>query len=581
MTSGIRTRFLAAIVLILAAMLFSPDLGRAQSSAAAALTGRISSQEEGTMEGVLVTVRKEGSPFTITVASDRQGRYSFPQNRLEPGLYSLNIRAVGYEIDLVKVEVAAEKAATADLKLRRTKDLAAQLTDAEWFLSWPGAREAKMPFFRDPTYKHFNGCHTIEEMARSRYTPDGFDTVLQRGAGCDDSAVPPARDDAAATRQDAGGTTRRNVTDETREPFTRKDSEYLSTINLSKVSKWEYSLKMLPRPAGRATRMVVTEYDLPRAGAQPHDVVMAPDGMIWYADFGKQFIGKLDPKTAKVVEYTVPTIRPGHNTGMNNYQVDEQGNLWIAMFAQAGLAKFDPKTEKFQVWGLPKELQSSVRRTVFVEARYNAVDGKVWLGGGQEGQNFRVDLKSGNWEVFDEKSHLLDLPKGARAASRPHASYSISSDSKNNLYLLDIASEYIIKVDAKTLKATYYETPTFNSRVRRGNMDPQDRLWFAEHGANKIGMFDTKTERFQEWELPTPFSNPYDAILDKNGDVWTGGMTSDRIARLNPKTGEITSYLMPQNTNVRRVFVDNSTTPVTFWVGNNNKASIVKVEPLD
>src|SRR3990172_4495431 len=104
MTSGIRTRFLAAIVLILAAMLFSPDLGRAQSSAAAALTGRISSQEEGTMEGVLVTVRKEGSPFTITVASDRQGRYSFPQNRLEPGLYSLNIRAVGYEIDLVKVE---------------------------------------------------------------------------------------------------------------------------------------------------------------------------------------------------------------------------------------------------------------------------------------------------------------------------------------------------------------------------------------------------------------------------------------------------------------------------------------------
>jgi len=29
------------------------------------------------------------------------------------------------------------------------------------------------------------------------------------------------------------------------------------------------------------------------------------------------------------------------------------------------------------------------------------------------------------------------------------------------------------------------------------------------------------------------------------------------------------------------VFVDNSTTPVTFWVGNNHGASIVRLEPLE
>jgi hypothetical protein len=29
------------------------------------------------------------------------------------------------------------------------------------------------------------------------------------------------------------------------------------------------------------------------------------------------------------------------------------------------------------------------------------------------------------------------------------------------------------------------------------------------------------------------------------------------------------------------VFVDSSTTPVTFWVGNNHSASIVKLEPRD
>ena|SRR2546423_6139353 len=40
-------------------------------------------------------------------------------------------------------------------------------------------------------------------------------------------------------------------------------------------------------------------------------------------------------------------------------------------------------------------------------------------------------------------------------------------------------------------------------------------------------------------------------------------------------------YPLPSQTNIRRVFVDNSTTPPTFWVGNNHHATIVKVEPLD
>jgi hypothetical protein len=63
--------------------------------------------------------------------------------------------------------------------------------------------------------------------------------------------------------------------------------------------------------------------------------------------------------------------------------------------------------------------------------------------------------------------------------------------------------------------------------------------------------------------------------------LWTGGMTTDRAVRLNPKTGQAIEYLMPKDTNMRRVFVDDTTTPVTFWTGSNHAASIVKVEPLD
>ena len=51
------------------------------------------------MEGVLVTAKKHGSTMSTTVVSDAQGRFAFPQGRLEPGHYNLRIRAIGYIID--------------------------------------------------------------------------------------------------------------------------------------------------------------------------------------------------------------------------------------------------------------------------------------------------------------------------------------------------------------------------------------------------------------------------------------------------------------------------------------------------
>jgi virginiamycin B lyase len=111
-------------------------------------------------------------------------------------------------------------------------------------------------------------------------------------------------------------------------------------------------------------------------------------------------------------------------------------------------------------------------------------------------------------------------------------------------------------------------------------MDSQDRLWFGEYRGHNIGMLDTATGVIKEWKVPTPYSAPYDVVLDKNEHAWTGSMTTDRIARLDTRTGEFVEYLLPRSTNIRRVFVDNNTTPPTFWVGNNHGASIVKLETL-
>jgi streptogramin lyase len=94
-------------------------------------------------------------------------------------------------------------------------------------------------------------------------------------------------------------------------------------------------------------------------------------------------------------------------------------------------------------------------------------------------------------------------------------------------------------------------------------------------------MFDPVKESFREWAVQTPYSYPYDVFLDRNNDLWAGSMSTDRVLRLNPDTGTSVEYLLPRQTNVRRVFVDDSVQPVNFWIGSNHGASIIKVTPLD
>jgi len=81
----------AAICLLLA----TANEIRANGSPPVALTGQVSSQKEGLMEGVVVGAKKDDSTITVNVVSDAKGRFSFPAAKLEPGRYALKIRAAG------------------------------------------------------------------------------------------------------------------------------------------------------------------------------------------------------------------------------------------------------------------------------------------------------------------------------------------------------------------------------------------------------------------------------------------------------------------------------------------------------
>jgi streptogramin lyase len=547
-------RFLIYAVAALAAAVVLPLY--AQNPAA--LTGQVASAEEGTMEGVVVSAKKDGSTISVSVVTNSQGRFAFPAARLEPGRYTLKARAAGYELDGASaVDVAAGQEAKVEIKLKKVRNLSAHLTNGEWLTSMPGTDEQKR-FLLNCT-----GCHTLERIMKSTYDADGFLSVIQRMSLYYPGSTPlkPQRLTGTATRDvERGGNG-------------RATAEWLASVNLSQEPTWAFPLKTEPRLTGKSTHVIITEYDLPNPLIQPHDVMLDREGNVWYSDFGQMFLGKMDPKTGKVTQYPIPVVKPGWPEGTLDLEFDKDGNPWIGVMYQNAIAKFDKKTEKFQIWQTPKEWDTDGGQLGHLALDGVTADNKVWIKNSDVGNIYRLDLVSNKMENL---GNFKDPKTGKRIGT-----YGIHSDQQNNAYLLDFSAGNIVKIDAKTKNATVYTTPTPDSRPRRGRVDREGRLWFGEYQGNAIGMFDPKTERMTEWKVPTPWSAPYDALLDRNGEAWTGSMLTDRVSRLNLKSGQYTEYMLPRPTNIRRVYVDDSKSPGTLWIGSNHGASIVKVEPLD
>src|SRR5258706_11626193 len=146
----------------------------------------------------------------------------------------------------------------------------------------------------------------------------------------------------------------------------------------------------------------------------------------------------------------------------------------------------------------------------------NNLQGKVLFGKAPRMQQIhRIDLATNQVETIH--------PYGVGQSTVGHSLYGFGPNSKNDLVFTDYIGSRIGIIDAKTLDIKFWPTPTPAARPRRISVDSQDRVWFGENAANRIGMFDFKTQKMTEREVSTKWSDPYDVMLDKNGQAWTAG----------------------------------------------------------
>jgi virginiamycin B lyase len=97
--------------------------------------------------------------------------------------------------------------------------------------------------------------------------------------------------------------------------------------------------------------MQIKEYLLPE-GARPRRFAIASNDLIYYSDYERGYLGRLDPKTGKVDEWASPG-----GSGSQPYAIAAlpDGSIW---YSESGvtpntMVRFDPKDNSFMKWPIP------------------------------------------------------------------------------------------------------------------------------------------------------------------------------------------------------------------------------------
>ena len=249
------------------------------------------------------------------------------------------------------------------------------------------------------------------------------------------------------------------------------------------------------------------KYDLGE-GAGPHNLIVAPDGMVWYAGNRRAHIGRLNPKTGEITKFDMPdpAARDPHTLVWL-----KDGN--IAFTVQGGnmVGHLDVESGKVRLAKAEKDGSRPYGIKV-------APDGEVWV----------VLFGTNRLAHFDTRTaalHEFELP---RAEARPRR-MEITSDGR--IWYGDYAGGYLGVFDPKTSEFTEWQLPSAGrSRVYGMAKDDTDTIWLVETGVepNRFVGFDTKSESFtRSANVPSGGGTIRHMYYDAStGFIWFGADTN-------------------------------------------------------
>ena len=552
---------------------------------ASSLTGTARTMDGSLLEGVAVSARAEGKSITTSVFTDGQGEYVFPG--LDSGRYQVWAQAVGYETARAPVDVESAQQTQQAFTLSTIADVTPQLVGSEWLSALPEDttehRRMKEIFRSNCT-----ACHSPTYALQNRFDENGWRAVImymERNTG-------------------TGNINRHTTIVHHRDELAR----YLASVRGPTSPPLTYKLR--PRPTGDAARVLMTEYDIPLAGAPTerawndgsdwsqgwptasmgarwiHDVHADNEGNAWGTrDRGPadRTLFKIDTETGQVSGISVMNGQETRRS--HSIAKDQDGIIWFDG-GDGALGRLDPATEAIEMFMPPLNMGGGQLTTVDVDGQ-----GKVW-GATRRGAN-RFDPVTQTWMHLESPTFAGNFVYGA------------AGDAEGNGWWTQYTSDRVVKGDPRTGETydvvmrppwldedvvtdadrEWYESmgamswgnintiPNGQQPRRLGADKHGDSVWVPNNAASNVAKINIHTLETKYYPVE---GNPYFVTVDKDSNVWTNLFIDAKVGKLDPRTEQWTYYTLPSRCESRNISVDDIRGDV--WVPCANTSRVIRLQ---
>jgi virginiamycin B lyase len=267
------------------------------------------------------------------------------------------------------------------------------------------------------------------------------------------------------------------------------------------------------------TTLSVSNFPLPPpGGGVPEAIIAGRDGHIWFTEFFGSKIGRLDPQTGTIVEFSTPTP----NSFPRGITVGPTGDnhIWFTEETYR-IGRLDPVTGQIEEFPIPTSGGIAWGITA-------GQDGNLWFTaqGGYIGQ---LNPSSGTVAEFT----LLPInPKSLPSA--------ITTASNGDLWFID--GNHIGRLTPSSPHSPVeFPVPRTNDSTQGIVVGPDGNIWFTEQGAvlhpplsipGKIARMTPAGVLSGEFPVPSKNSEPFGITVGPDDNLWFTEFRAGKVGRI-------------------------------------------------
>jgi copper transport protein len=248
--------------------------------------------------------------------------------------------------------------------------------------------------------------------------------------------------------------------------------------------------------------------------------VLASDGTLWYLDpLGTEnngVVGVYNPSdNSSSRRYVIP--EEGIPSGI---AIDGNGSLWVPLVIADGadkVIKFDPTAEQFSSYDIPTP---NARPAGIVSDR----TGNIWFAEAGAGSIAKIDPATGNITEYKPKSPSQSLDEPAAVFADPNGF---------DIYIAEHSGHAITVYNS--LLGTFRDYPSINEAGLPFGMamDSYGNLWYAQHEIDKLAVIDPRTGEGTEANIPITGSFVQWITSDDEGRIWFAAQRGSALGNIS------------------------------------------------